>query len=140
METLSRAMSRPGGALRARLRGLRADRRGALMLDAIIAMLAFSMVGFAVMGGLSTTQLSSTFTEGESIAENLARNQMDVVFSEPYVAPPTSYTPVSAPAGFLVSATAEEYVLSDPNVQLVTVEVTRDGVSVLVIETLRTKQ
>ena len=115
------------------------DMRGALMLDAVIAMLTFSMVGFAVMGGLSTTQLSSNVIEGQSVAENLARNQLELAFSLPYVSPPTTYTTVTVPSGYSITAVAEEYVSGDANIQKIVVTVTRGGAGVLTVETLRVK-
>jgi hypothetical protein len=126
--------------LRGGLGDIGADMRGALMLDAVIAMLTFSMVGFAVMGGLSTTQLSSNAVEGQTVAENLARNQLEVAFAAPYISPPTTFTTVAVPDGYGITAVAEEYVQGDGNIQKIVVTVSRDGASVLTVETLRVKQ
>ena len=109
------------------------------MLDAVIAMMTFSIVGFAVMGGLSTTQLSSNAVEGQSVAENLARNQLELAFAAPYISPPTTYATVGVPNGYGITAVAEQFVSGDTNVQKIVVTVTRDGAGVLMVETLRVK-
>ncbi len=133
---MTRFFTRPRQSLIEAIRGT----GGALMLDAVIAMLTFSMVGFAVMGGLSTTQLSSSAVEGQSLAENLARNQLELAFTLPYISPPTTYPTVSVPAGYGITAVAEEYVSGDANLQKIVVTVNRDGATVLVMETLRVTQ
>ncbi len=106
-------------------------------MEAVVGVAAFSLVGTAVISGLSTTQISSARAERQSIAENLGRNQMESVFSEPYSEPPSSYTSVPAPPGYGVTAVADEYVPGDTTIEMIIVTVTHGGADVLVLETLR---
>ncbi len=122
-----------------RLRTLSRDCRGVLMLEAFIAVLTFSMVGMAVLVGLQTVHTSGFRTETQSTAENIARNQMEYVFSLPYQEPPSSYPTISVPQGYVVTCEAEEYVLGDPNLEKVVVTVTFSGREELVLETLRSE-
>ena len=69
------------------LRTLAGDCRGALLLETVIAIMVFSLVGVAVLGGLSTAYTSGAKTEVQSVAENLARNQVESIFSGPYREP-----------------------------------------------------
>jgi hypothetical protein len=114
--------------------------RGQVLLETAVALSVFALVGTAVLVGVSLAHTTGSRVESQSVAENLARNQMEYVFSQPYQAPPAAYPTVSAPDGYTVSAVAEEYVLGDPNVEKVVVTVNRDGQSVLVLETLRTRE
>ena len=82
------------------------------------------------------------------MAENLARNQMENVNSLAYVAAPGNYASiaddvclnVNIPTGFAVSAGPETYVADDGytgSIEKMVVTVTRDGQSILVLESLR---
>ena len=110
------------------------------MLEAVLAMTIFALAGTAVLMGISTLQVSGAKTESQSVAENLARNQMEQVFSQPYQDPPSTYPSYPTPTGYSVTAVAEEYVVADPNVQMLRVTVNHEAEVVLVLETLRVKQ
>ncbi len=112
---------------------------GALLVETIIAVLVFSIVGSAVLVGLSTTHTSGARTKSQSTAENIARNQMEYMFSLPYQDPPSTCPLVEAPEGTTVTCTIEEYVLGDPNIEKVVVTVTSNGQEQLSLESLRAK-
>lgn len=114
------------------------DRRGALLMEIAIAVAIFGVVGSAVLTGLSTSHMASAVTQEQSLAENIARNQMEYVFSLPYSAPTSTYPSVVAPSGYTVTALAEEYLLGDPNIEKVVVTIQHSGVTVLTLESLRT--
>lgn len=121
------------------LRRLAVGQAGSLMTELIIAIAIFVLVSAAVMSGLSTMHRSGGKTEEQSLGENIARNQMEYVFSLPYQAPPSTYPAVATPPGYGVSAAAQTYVVGDTNIQKVVVTVHRGGVDVLVLETMRTR-
>ena len=52
------------------------DAKGDLLLETVIAVTLFTLIGAAVLGGLSTAHFSGTKIEGHSTAENVVRNQM----------------------------------------------------------------
>ena len=114
--------------------------RGSLMVEVVVAVVLFGLVGSAVLAGLSTAHTSGTRTKAQAVAENLARNQLEDIFSQPYLSPPASYGLISPPSGYGVTAIGEEYVTGDSNVSRIVVEVTRAGDSILVVETLRARE
>ena len=100
------------------------------------------------MLGVGAAHNSSSVVKASAVAENLARNQMEYVISQSYVAPGESYTSIAddpslnitPPTGFVVSAAAQTYLADDGlsgSVEKVVVTVTRDGQSILVLESLR---
>ncbi len=122
---------------------------GITLIETVIALAMFSSAGTAVLMGVGAAHRSGDTVNASAVAENLARNQMEYVTSLPYVAAPGNYASVgddpsldlSIPAGFAVSAAAQSYIADDglPGViQKVVVTVTRDGQSVLTLESLRT--
>ena len=86
------------------------------MVEVVVAVLLFGVVGSAVLAGLSTAHTSGARTKAQSVAENLARNQLEDVFSQPYLSPPASYNSVTTPSGYDVTAVGEEFVTGDSNV------------------------
>ena len=117
-------------------------------MEMIIALAMFSSAGTAVLLGVSAAHMSSDRVNASAVAENLARNQMEYVSSLSYVAPPGNYTSIAddttlnitIPSGFGVSAAAQTYAADDGlsgSIQKVVVTVTRDGQSILVLESLR---
>lgn len=122
------------------------DGSGALLLETIVAITVFAAVGLAVLLGVGAAHISGNSVEGKSIAERLARNQMEYVFTQTYQNPPTTYVSISdaadvtyiVPKGYTVGATAQEYKSGVVSIEKVTVTVNRDSQSILVLETLRT--
>ena len=69
------------------LRVLSQDSTGTILLETAVASIVFALVGTAVLSGMSTMYDSGSLTEAQSVAENLARNQMEFVFNQPYREP-----------------------------------------------------
>lgn len=130
----------------ARLRFAVPDSRGGLLLETVVAVIVFALIGTTVLVGVSTARRSGTIVDNQSIAENVARNQMEYTFSRAYKAPPLNYASISdlpgndfnVPAGFTVTAAA---ILrsgsTDPNIETVRVTVSHLGEQILVVETIR---
>ena len=112
---------------------------GALMVEALIAVLIFTMLGVAALIGLQTTLTAGNRTQGQSIAESVARSQMEFVFSQAYQDPPTAYPTVTPPTGYSVTANASEAQPGVSTLQRVTVSVSREGRTLLEMETFRVK-
>ena len=118
---------------------------GAIMIEALIGVLLLSTVGVAVLSGLSTTHISGANTERQSVAENIARNQMEYVFDQPYQEPPppsASYPLISLdvyPDSYDLTCDILEYLPGDDDIEKVVVTVTFDGEELLVLETLRSR-
>ena len=130
----------------ARLRTLALDSRGGLLLETVVAVIVFALIGTTVLVGVSTARRSGEIVDAQSIAENVARNQMEYVFSRAYKAPPLSYASISdlpgndfnVPSGFTVTATAIlRSGIVDPDVETVRITVSHLGEQLLVVETIR---
>ena len=118
---------------------VRLGSRGGLIVEAVVSITVFTMVGSAVLAGVSTTQIAGARVESQSIGENIARNQMEYIFSLPYQDPPSVYPTIEVPLGYSVTAAAEE---KEPNVVAIAkivVTVTLDDQVVLMVETYRTE-
>ena len=129
------------------------DSRGFALLESVMAVTIFAALGTAVMVGIRTANISSEVVEGQSIAEKLARNQMEYVFSQAYKdpGPGVKYDSIETSSaftvdpGFGVSAESqvvpadELLIVDDANIEKVVVTVTRDTETILVLDTLRTK-
>ena len=131
-----------------RARSLTLDSRGYLLLEAIVAVAIFGSVGTAVMLGVQTAHITGNKVEEHSLAERLARNQMEYVFTQSYLAVGQSYVSIedappglfTIPAGYAVTAVADQYVAPDSyqgSIEKVVVTVSRSGNSALVLESLR---
>ena len=136
----------PVAAVLGRLRAIGMDSRGGLLLETVVAIIVFALIGTTVLVGVSTARRSGAITDNQSIAENIARNQMEYTFSRAYKAPPLNYASISdlpgndfnVPTGFTVTSTATLRSGSvDPNLETVRVTVSHLGEEVLVVETIR---
>ncbi len=116
--------------MKARLR----SERGVSLVETLVsvAILASALVVF--LGGLSTGSLATAQADRLSTAHELARSQMEATKAEAYSPPPHTYSPVAAPATYGVSAVASSISAGDANVELITVQVTKDGATVFTLE------
>ena len=114
---------------------------GSILLETAVASIVFAMVGTAVLSGMSTMYASGSLTEAQSVAENLACNQMEFVFDQPYREPQqTPYPAISGvPVNYGITTTVAYGSISSPNpeVALVTVTASHRGQDILTLETLR---
>lgn len=134
--------SRLAGAIRFRPDLSRlGDSRGAILLETVVASMVLAMVGTAVLSGLSVMHRTGALVEGQSVVENVARNQMEHVFTLPYLDVPGPYASIAPPAGYTVTAVPADLVagVANPDVQKVVVTASRGGDSVLVLETVRAR-
>lgn len=116
------------------------SQRGSFLVEAVVVLSVFSVLGLAVMRGVQTSYIGKRGFDIQSTAENLIRNQMESVFSEAYTPPGNSYTSVTAPSNFSVSADAVTYDIGSTNIETVRVTVSHLGQPVKVTETLRSNR
>ncbi len=117
------------------------DCRGSLLLETVIVSMVFALVGTAVLSGLSTTYRSGSITEEQSVAEHIARNQMESIFDLVYREPDqTAYPTIAVPTGYSVSTVATHVDgNTDPEVEKLSLTVNHGSKEVLVLETLRVR-
>jgi type II secretory pathway pseudopilin PulG len=108
---VSRAVQPSARRARLSLSTLLLDSKGSPMLEAIVGITIFAVVGAAVLGGVSTTRRTGASIERQGVAETIARNQIENLFSQPYRPPGTSYatstSSVVLPPGFNVTLTTQ---------------------------------
>ena len=121
-----------------RLRG----QTGGLLIETVVALTVFGVLGSAVLSGVQTSHVSKGKFDIQSEAENLVRNQMESALQKTYKAWPDTYDAVtSTPAGFTVTAQALQYSTStDSNIQTVRVTVFHDGLPIKFFDTVRTNR
>ena len=130
-----------------RFRSVISNSLGITLIETVIALAMFSSAGTAVLLGVGAAHTSSDRVSASAVAENLARNQMEYVFSQDYLPPLGIYDSVeddlflniTIPSGFAVTTAAQVYVVEDDAIEKVVVTVTRDGKTVLVLESLRSE-
>ncbi len=119
--------------------------RGALLIEAVVAITVLVLAGTGVLAAVSTSDKVATGIQESAVAENIGRNQMETLLAGPYEAPPYTYSGIdliSTPAGYGVTATTQ-YLSSgtglstNSNFEAIVVQVTRNGSTVLTIETYR---
>ncbi len=134
------------------LRRLARNSRGFALLDTVMAVTIFAALGTALMVGIRTANISSGVVEDHSIAERLGRNQMEYVFTQPYLAPPAAYPSIQGASDFtytvesgltvvanaLVYSEGDPTIVTDTNIEKVVVTVSDATRDILVLETLRT--
>ena len=127
------------GGVRRRLKVLAWDRKGALLMETMIALTLLTGVGTMLLVGLQTTNRSGAHTESQRIRELIARNQMEDIFNSPFLTPTStsSYPAItSIDSNHTVTNTTAPYG-SDPIIQRIIVTVTWGDRGELVVETLR---
>ena len=117
------------------------DDRGSLLLETVVASMVFALVGVAVLSGLSITYRTGAMVNVHSTAENVARNQMEFVFSQSYEEPGSTpyptYSTVPSDYSVTTSATEVDPLAPDTEIERVNVAVTYDGQVIVSLSTLR---
>ena len=116
------------------------DSRGALLIDSVVAIGVFALIGAAVLAGVSSSRTTGARVEYLAIAETVGRNQMEYVFSLAYQNPQsTPYPTITPPQGYSVTVVAQEYKVGDSDIEKIIVNVLHDNQNILLLETLRAK-
>jgi type II secretory pathway pseudopilin PulG len=108
--------------------------RGFALMETLIAVAILGMTLVVFIAGLSTGMLTTASADRLSTAHELARSQIEYTKNDAYSAPPHTYATVVPPSGYGVTSVASAISGADANVELVTVEVTKDGAVVFALE------
>ena len=125
-----------------RMTGRARGQTGGLLIETVVALTVFGVLGSAVLSGVQTSFISKGNFDSQSVAENLVRNQMEGALDQTYKAWPSTYdAATSTPPGYVVTTDALQYGTStDTNIQTVRVTVTHQGQTIKVFETVRTNR
>jgi len=151
-------------AFRRWLRRYRRAQGGGLLVETVLLLSVFGMLGTMTAGAVQTSYLTKRVVETKATAENMIRNQLENLFQQEYLrptqtaagcspSPPTGYyCPISPPPGyegFSVTAQSLVYINTDADpdtvydvndVTLVRLTVTHEGKVVRVFESIRAKR
>jgi len=111
------------------------NQKGSLLIEALIAIALFAIIGSVFLSALSTGFIALGLTDEQVTAQVLARTQLEDTKSQPYVTAPTTYpTTVTPPDGYSVSVEALPIPDADDSIQKIKVTVSRDGYVLLEVE------
>ena len=108
--------------------------RGVALMEALIASAILGMTLVVFVAGLSTGLLSTGQSDRLSTAHELGRSQIEYTKAAAYNAAPYTYPTVTPPSGYGVTASASSIGGGDANVELITVQVSKDGNAVYTLE------
>lgn len=108
--------------------------QGFTLVEALVSVAILTVALMMFLLGLSTGVLSSGHSDRLSTAHELARSQMEYTKELPYQPAPATYATVTPPTTYTVSATAGNVSGGDTDIQVVTVEVAKDGLVVYSLE------
>ena len=132
-------------------RRLARDSSGQMLIEVVLAITIFAAVGTSVLLGVRVAHTSASLVENHSIAERLARNQIESVFNQAYKPPNVDGTAADyvtlaeaeacgSNTGYSICATGEKLQSADgAELEKVVVTVNLNGREVLKLETLRGK-
>ena len=117
------------------------NQRGALLLETVVALTVFGVLGSVVLSGVQTSHISKRNFDAQSVSENLVRNQMESTLEQTYKGWPNTYDAVTSTPGFTVTVQTLQYSTStDTDIETVRVTVTHEGQTIKVFETVRTNR
>jgi type II secretory pathway pseudopilin PulG len=108
---------------------------GVGLVETLIAVGILGLALTVLLAAVSTGSLAVTRTEERVTAENLARSQLEYTKSQGYLTPPASYLTVTpSPGGYDVAVDAASIPGTNSGIEKITVTVSRDGKTLLVVE------
>ena len=111
------------------------DERGVSLVESLIAVTIVGIALTALVATLSTGSIAVQRSDKRVTAENLARAQLEYTKGQAYRIAPALYdTLTPLPAGYSISAEASSISGRDADIQKITVTVSYNGDSVLVME------
>jgi len=111
------------------------DERGVSLVESLIAVTIVGIALTALVATLSTGSIAVQRSDKRVTAENLARAQLEYTKGQAYRIAPALYDSIAPlPAGYSISAEASSISGRDADIQKITVTVSYNGDSVLVME------
>jgi prepilin-type N-terminal cleavage/methylation domain-containing protein len=115
---------------------LRGSSRGVTLIEVLVALALFAIIGIAFAGGLGTASRAVFTADVRTNAESLARSQMEYVKTQDYDSA-GNYTLLDLPeyedAGYLATLDPPPLVLEE-GLQKITVTISHEGRQVIALE------
>ena len=108
--------------------------QGFTLVEALVSVAILTLALTTFLLGLSTGVLSASHSDRLSAAHELGRSQMEYTKELPYQNAPVAYATVVPAAGYTVSANASSIPEGDADIQLITVNVTKDAQVVFTLQ------
>jgi type II secretory pathway pseudopilin PulG len=108
--------------------------RGVALVEALVAVAIAGTALVMFLSGMSSGLLATSQSDRLSTAHELARSQIETTKAAAYQAPPATYPSIPAPSGYAVTATASAIAGAGPGIELIQVDVSRDGVVVFTLQ------
>jgi len=110
---------------------------GSIFLETVIAVGILGTILSVSIHVLATGSRGVSTVEAMNTAQSIARSQMEYVRGLSYCPPPCSYSTIDVPAPYMVTAEAQPYIESDPNLEYVVVTVHREGKTLTRLKEIR---
>lgn len=107
---------------------------GVTLIEAAVAVLLLGGGILTMVLCMSGGAFAVQANDQEVTAQGLARTQLEYIKEYPYDAEATTYPTITAPEGYEITVTVEEVPDTTESIQKITVEVTRNDISVLTVE------
>ncbi len=123
------------------IRQLHRNTVGGMLVESLVGITVITTIASVSFLAVSTATRASARAEQSAIAENVARNQMEWVFSQPYAAPATGYTATSTPSGYsaFVTTSLLPDFAADTSIEKITITVNFGAEEIISIETIRSE-
>jgi Tfp pilus assembly protein PilV len=107
---------------------------GISMIEAVVSVALLGLVILMMVIGMSGGALAVSTTDEQSIAQGLARSQMEYTKNYTYNASATTYPKITAPSGYTITVNVTAVPDTDNNIQKITVTITRNGETLETLE------
>ncbi len=104
------------------------------LVETLVAVGILGLTLVVFLAGLQTGLISTKQSDSLSTAHELARSQMEYTKNAPYQAAPAVYATVTPASGYAVTSNAATISGGDANIQLITVQVSKAGAPVFMLE------
>ena len=114
--------------------------RGGLLLETLIAITVFGVLGSVMYTGVQTSYISKRNFDIHSRAENIVRTEIESIYAQPYKPPGQTYTSITTVDGFTITSIALTYSTTTTDIERIRVTVDYGGNTVRVLEAVRANQ
>lgn len=112
----------------------RRGERGFSLLESLVAIAILGGGALTLILAMSSGALAVNVNDEQSVAQSLARTQLEYIKSQDYDAGASAYPLVSAPEGYSISVSVSAVPGAVGNIQKITVNVARDEGTIMTTE------